>query len=109
MEINMIYDGIFRKNAKGFGFVKIEEFEDEIYIKLEDSLNAINGDLVRVKIIQEKNEQNSAEGQIIKILKHEKNTVVGIFQDNKSFGFVVPDDKTLGTDIYISKKNITNT
>ena len=38
-------------------------------------------------------------------MKHEKDTVVGIFQYNKNFGFVIPDDKTLGTDIFIAKKN----
>lgn len=32
-------------------------------------------------------------------------TVVGIFQKSKDFGFVVPDNKKFGTDIYISKKN----
>ena len=30
---------------------------------------------------------------------------VGTFQKSKNFGFVVPDDKTLGTDIFISKSN----
>ena len=30
-------------------------------------------------------------------------TVVGTFQYNKSFGFVIPDDKSLGTDIFIPK------
>ena len=35
----------------------------------------------------------------------EKNTLVGVFQYNKSFGFVVPDDKSIKTDIFISKKN----
>ena len=38
-------------------------------------------------------------------MKHEKDTVVGIFQNNKTFGFVIPDDKNFGTDIYIAKKN----
>ena len=33
-------------------------------------------------------------------------TVVGTFQYNKNFGFVVPDDKTLGTDIFIPKNGI---
>ena len=37
--------------------------------------------------------------------KKEKETVVGIFQNNKSFGFVVPDNKSFETDIFISKKN----
>lgn len=35
----------------------------------------------------------------------EKNTVVGTYQNSKNFGFVVPDDTSLGTDIFISKKN----
>lgn len=28
-----------------------------------------------------------------------------IFQNNKNFGFVVPDGKNFGTDIFISKKD----
>ncbi len=100
-----VYEGKYRKNSKGFGFVKIEEFEDEIYISRENSLNALNEDTVIVEIIQEKSNGQSAEGKIIKIKRHEKNTVVGIFQNNKNFGFVVPDDKSFGTDIFISKKN----
>lgn len=99
------YDGIYRKNAKGFGFVKIENEEDEIYIAKTNSSNALNGDEVLIEIIEEKNKVKKAEGKIVRILKHEKDTVVGIFQNNKNFGFVVPDDKNLGTDIFISKKN----
>ena len=40
------YDGIYRKNQKGFGFVKMEGQEDEIYVSKENSLNALNGDRV---------------------------------------------------------------
>ena len=98
------YDGIYRKHSKGFGFVKIESDEDEIYISKDNSLNALNGDRVLIEIVEEKNKLKKAEGRIVKILKHEKNTVVGIFQNNKNFGFVVPDDKNFGTDIFISKK-----
>ena len=99
------YDGIYRKNQKGFGFVRFEDQEDEIYISKENSLNALNGDRVLVEILEESNKVKSAEGKVVRILKHEKDTVVGIFQNNKSFGFVVPDDRSFGTDIFISKKN----
>ena len=99
------YLGKYRKNAKGFGFVKIEEQENEIYISKENSLNALNGDQVLIEIIEEENKIKRAEGKIVRILKHEKDTLVGTFQNNKNFGFVVPDDKNFGTDIYISKKN----
>ena len=99
------YDGIYRKNQKGFGFVRLEDQEDEIYISKENSLNALNGDRVLIEILEESNKVKSAEGKVVRILKHEKDTVVGIFQNNKSFGFVVPDDRSFGTDIFISKKN----
>ena len=99
------YDGIYRKNQKGFGFVKLEGEDDEIYISKENSQNALNGDRVLIEITEEKNKVKKAEGKVVKILKHEKDTVVGIFQNNKNFGFVVPDDKNFGTDIFISKKD----
>ena len=50
------YEGYYRKNQKGFGFVKIEDQEDEIYISRENSKNALNGDTVAIKIIAEKAE-----------------------------------------------------
>ena len=97
--------GTYRKNQKGFGFVKIENQEDEIYISKENSLNALNGDIVEIQILSEKSENKKEEGKIIKIIRHEKDTVVGTFQKNRNFGFVVPDDKNFGTDIFISKSH----
>ena len=97
-------EGKFRKNAKGFGFVNIGE-EDEIYISKENTNNALNGDIVLVEILEEKNKLKKAEGKIKRIIKHEKDTIVGTFQNNRNFGFVVPDDKNFGTDIFISKSN----
>ena len=97
--------GTYRKNQKGFGFVKLEGQEEEIYISKENSYNALNGDTVAIKIISEKEADKKAEGKIVKIVRHEKDTVVGTFQKNRNFGFVVPDDKNFGTDIFISKSN----
>ena len=99
--------GTYRKNQKGFGFVKLEDQEEEIYISKENCLNALNGDTVSIEIIIPKDKSNDKkeEGKIVKIIRHEKNTVVGTFQKNRNFGFVVPDDKNFGTDIFISKSN----
>lgn len=97
--------GTYRKNQKGFGFVKIEDQEDEIYISRENSKNALNGDTVAIKIIAEKEGDKKQEGKIVKIVRHEKYTVVGTFQKSRNFAFVVPDDKNFGTDIFISKAN----
>lgn len=101
-------EGIYRKNQRGFGFVKIDDRKDEIYIAKEDSLNALNGDRVLIEITEEQNKVKRAEGKIKKIIKHEKETVVGTFQESRNFGFVVPDDKAFGTDIFISKGKFLN-
>ena len=83
-------------NYLGFYGKSGKEIRDEFANHIE----AMN-----IEITEEKNKIKKAEGKIVKILKREKDTVVGIFQNNKNFGFVIPDDKKLGTDIFISKKN----
>lgn len=99
--------GIIRLNEKGFGFVKIEGIKNEVYIAKNNTKGALNGDKVLIeKLDNTKQDNNHEEGKIIKILSREKDSVVGIFTKSQNYGFVVPDDKKFGTDIYISKKNM---
>jgi len=106
MKENNYFEGSYRKNSKGFGFVKCDELEEEVYISKENSKGALDGDYVLIKILELEDNKKSKEGKIIKILRHDKNKVVGTFQKNKNFGFVVPDDKNFGSDIFISKNNM---
>ena len=99
-----IVEGIFRRHQKGFGFVKVENQDEEIHIAKENTKGAFSGDRVLVKK-KNKSDGEREEGIILKVLEHEKDTLVGTFQNNKSFGFVIPDDKKLCKDIFISKKN----
>ncbi len=99
------FTGIFRGNEKGFGFVKVEEQEDEIYISRGNTKDAIDGDEVLIKIIEASREDRHQEGKVLKVLKHNKDTFVGVFQKSRNFGFVVPDDRKVNSDIFISKKN----
>ena len=96
-------EGVFRGNEKGSGFVKIEGEEDEVFIPSISTNGALNGDKVQIVIYKKKEEDRRAEAKIVKILKREKETVVGIFQKSRNYGFVVPDDKKFGTDIFIPK------
>ncbi len=101
-------EGIFRANEKGFGFVEIENLEQDLFIPAKNVNGALNGDTVRVSIIKPKEGNRKAEAKIIKIVKRERDSLVGIFQANKNFGFVVPDDKKFGTDIFIPKNKCKN-
>lgn len=96
-------EGIFRANEKGFGFVEIDPEEEDLFIPSGSANGALNGDTVQVVIFKPKEGTKRAEAKVVKILKREKETVVGIFQKSKNFGFVVPDNKKFGTDIFISK------
>lgn len=101
--------GILRSNEKGFGFVEFEdENKDDIFIPSQYINNALNGDTVEIKIIKEKKGDKRAEAKIVKVVKREKDTVIGIFQKSKNFGFVVPDDKKFNTDIFIPKGKFKN-
>ena len=101
---NRFIEGIFRRHERGFGFVIVEDQEDDIYIAKEDSKDAFSGDRVLVKL-KKKSTGARQEGIILKVIEHKKDTLVGTFQKNKNFGFVIPDDKKLCRDIFISKKN----
>ena len=96
--------GIFKATKSGFGFVTFEDEEKEDLFIPSTKINcALDGDSVEVAIIKSKAKDKKAEGKITKIIKRERDTVVGIFQKNRNFGFVVPDDKKFDTDIFISK------
>jgi ribonuclease R len=100
--------GTFRANSKGFGFVELEvadgeDKKEDIFIPSKSVNGALNGDTVQIMIYKQKEGTKKAEGKIVKVVKHEKDTVVGIFQKSRNFGFVVPDDKAFGTDVFISK------
>ena len=97
--------GIFRGNEKGFGFVKIDGQDEEIYISRGNTKDAVNGDEVLIKIIDDTVEGNRKEGKIVKTINHKRNEIVGTFTKRKNFGFVVPDDREFNTDIFISKKS----
>ena len=99
--------GTFIAHEKGFGFVKPEgeEKSKDIFIPIKSVNNAFNEDVVEVKIVDENENGRSREGKIIRIIRRGKETLVGTFQKSQNFGFVIPDDKRFGSDIFISKKN----
>lgn len=101
--------GKLQINSRGFGFVKVEESDEEIFISERNLNNALNEDIVVVEIVDDNQDANShKEGKVIEIIKHSKDTIVGIFEKSKNYGFVIPDDRKFGSDIFISKNNCLN-
>lgn len=96
--------GKFIYNERGFGFIETDEDDKDIFIPPNMTLGGMTGDIVRVKITSPAEEDHRAEGTVIDIVERKTKVLVGTFQKSKNYGFVVPDEKAMGTDVFISKK-----
>ena len=92
--------GTFTSHAKGFGFVSVEDREEDIFIGENDTGDAFLGDTVEVAL-KGKNSGKRQEGVVVKVLAHTITEVVGTFEKSKNFGFVVPDNQRITCDIFI--------
>lgn len=96
--------GIFTGHPKGFGFVTVEGEEEDYFIGEHAVGSAMHNDKVLIRITGAPAGKRK-EAQVIQILEHGNDEVVGYFQKSKSFGFVVPDNRKIADDIFVSKKN----
>ena len=92
--------GKYEGTPKGFGFVVIDGEEDDIFISESNTHGALNGDRVQVALRSSQTGKRR-EGEIINIIEHAVSEVVGLFQKNKNFGFVIPDNSKISKDIFI--------
>ena len=92
--------GIFSAHHRGFGFVTIEGRDGDLFVPPDDTGDAMDRDTVQV-IIDENGRGGRAEARVLKVLKHANETLIGTFEKNKSFGFVIPDHPRITMDIFI--------
>ncbi|MEC1651921.1 ribonuclease R [Bacillus vallismortis] len=101
-KMNLI-KGKISAHAKGFAFLLPEDTSlSDVFIPPNELNTAMNGDIVMVRL----NSQSSGsrqEGTVIRILERAIQRVVGTYTETRNFGFVVPDDKKITSDIFIPK------
>ena len=78
----------------------IEGRDGDLFVPPDDTGDAMDGDTVQV-IIDENGRGGRAEARVLKVLKHANETLIGTFEKNKSFGFVIPDNPRITMDIFI--------
>jgi ribonuclease R len=86
----------------GFGFVKCENRDEEIYIASHDILTAFDGDRVMVRLKPGLGFKGKREGIVIKIVERKASKLVGTFHKGRRYNYVVPDAKNAGRDIYVT-------
>ena len=97
-------EGIFESTSRGFGFVRVEGLEGDIFIPSDRIHGALHQDRVLVSIDVEARGDKRSEGTILKVLERGMEQIVGTFEKSKNFGFVIPDNAKYGKDIFIPKE-----
>ena len=93
--------GTFMGTTKGYGFVRIDGEEEDIFIPPDATLGARDKDRVLIAVSEGRKQGRSLEGTVISILERANDRITGTFQRSKTYGFVIPDNKKFGADIYI--------
>ncbi|GAA3017261.1 ribonuclease R [Tetragenococcus solitarius] len=113
----ILVEGTFRANERGFGFVTIDPEEDDVYIAKENTGYAMDGDLVAIDITKPSDpaDELGAEGRIVEIRQRNVSQVVGefhLFSDEEIaetdlYGVVTPKEKKLaGFKVLISATGV---
>ncbi|MCC4313128.1 ribonuclease R [Carnobacterium maltaromaticum] len=112
-----VLTGIFRANDRGFGFVSIEDEEDDVYIPQGHTNFALDGDVVTVDItrVPEPWNDKGAEGVVETIVERKFHQLVGEFYaydeagiaETDLYGYVLPQDKKINDmRVFIEAKGI---
>lgn len=100
-ENSNLIKGEVRGNERGFAFVISEN--GDYFIPPKFLNGALDGDTVVIKkTISSRGSTDEAE--VVKIIKRGRDKIVGTFDGDGAFGFVISDDKNFSVDVYIPVK-----
>jgi ribonuclease R len=101
------FTGTFRRAAGGFGFVRPEgtqraEGRDaDIFIPIEKTGDAANGDIVSVRLESKRGRMGKQEGRIIEVIERATNRFVGVYFEQAGMGMAQIDGKIFANPIYV--------
>lgn len=95
--------GTLQGHAKGFGFVIPDDPNlPDLYVHGSDMNGAMDQDVVLARIHKKRSDQRHQEGEVVRIIKRGRSSIVGTFVAfSEYFGIVVPDDRRIAADIFV--------
>ncbi len=97
--------GTFQRKSNGKNSFIPEGGGDPIFVAERNSAHAMNNDKVRIAFYA-KRRGCEAEGEVIEILQRANDTFVGTLEVEKSYAFLVTENRTLANDIFIPKDKL---
>ncbi len=96
--------GVFTAHPKGFGFVSVEGMEEDVFIPEDQVHGAMHQDTVQITVKPGQSGKRR-EGAVNRIIKRGTERIVGLYQESKNFGFVIPDNERYTRDIFVPKED----
>ena len=107
LEKSQLRKGLMRVNKKGFGFVEVENMDDDIFVSSDNMNGAIHDDIVLVEITS-KMHLDRLEGRILKVLKRQVTRYIGEINFVKNKGIIKLDDQKVKIEIEVKKEDSMN-
>jgi ribonuclease R len=95
--------GKMQRKERGFGFLIPDEGED-VFIPAGSMGGAFGGDRVLASFSHKSPKDKRREGIVLKVIERGREELVGTFDQIPSGGFVVPEDKSWGSDIFVPRE-----
>ena len=90
--------GVVNTSIKSGVYIDVEEMEEEVFVPKEFSIFSLKHDKVELVIFNKKN--GKFQGEVVRIIERKQNTFVGLLQETKGFGFLIPNGN-IPFDIFI--------
>lgn len=92
--------GIVDMKQTGKAYVLCENGGEDIYINMNNTNHALDGDKVKVYLFPQR-KKRKREGQIVEILQRAKTTFVGVIQKQGRHTFLICDSSSMPVDIFL--------
>lgn len=96
--------GVFMAHPKGFGFVSVDGMEEDVFIPEDQVHGAMHQDTVQITVKPGQSGKRR-EGAVNRIVKRGTDRIVGLYQESRNFGFVIPDNERYTRDIFVPKED----
>ncbi len=93
--------GKLEVTRSGMGYVVIDNGSGDVLVRPGDFMNALNGDVVRVKVVRENGRTGKKEGKITEVISRRQTEFIGYIQLSTNFAFFVPDTDKPMPDLFI--------
>ena len=104
---SQVMEGTFQRKRNGHNSFVPDDGGQSILVCERNSLHALDGDRVRVTMLARRS-GHTREAQVIEILERAKDTFVGELQVERGYGFLLTEDRSLATDIFIPRDKLKN-